>query len=163
MIGLGTIINVAGVIVGGLVGMLFGKLITPRFQDTLMKANGLCVLFLGIAGVLEKMFTIQDGQISSTGTMMMIISLAVGSLIGEWINLEYRMQQFGQWLKIKTGNAKDRSFVDGFVTASLTVCIGAMAIVGALQDGLTGNYSTLLTKAILDLIIVCVMTASLGK
>lgn len=163
MIGLGTIINVAGVIVGGLVGMLFGKLITPRFQDTLMKANGLCVLFLGIAGVLEKMFTIQDGQISSTGTMMMIISLSVGSLIGEWINLEYRMQQFGQWLKIKTGNAKDRSFVDGFVTASLTVCIGAMAIVGALQDGLTGNYSTLLTKAILDLIIVCVMTASLGK
>ncbi|MCI5700606.1 MAG: DUF554 domain-containing protein [Lachnospiraceae bacterium] len=163
MIGLGTIINVAGVIVGGLVGMLFGKLITPRFQDTLMKANGLCVLFLGIAGVLEKMFTIQDGQISSTGTMMMISSLAVGSLIGEWINLEYRMQQFGQWLKIKTGNAKDRSFVDGFVTASLTVCIGAMAIVGALQDGLTGNYSTLLTKAILDLIIVCVMTASLGK
>ena len=163
MIGLGTIINVAGVIVGGLVGMLFGKLITPRFQDTLMKVNGLCVLFLGIAGVLEKMFTIQDGQISSTGTMMMIISLAVGSLIGEWINLEYRMQQFGQWLKIKTGNAKDRSFVDGFVTASLTVCIGAMAIVGALQDGLTGNYSTLLTKAILDLIIVCVMTASLGK
>lgn len=163
MIGLGTIINVAGVIVGGLVGMLFGKLITPRFQDTLMKANGLCVLFLGIAGVLEKMFTIQDGQISSTGTMMMIISLSMGSLIGEWINLEYRMQQFGQWLKIKTGNAKDRSFVDGFVTASLTVCIGAMAIVGALQDGLTGNYSTLLTKAILDLIIVCVMTASLGK
>ena len=163
MIGLGTIINVAGVIVGGLVGMLFGKLITPRFQDTLMKVNGLCVLFLGIAGVLEKMFTIQDGQISSTGTMMMIISLSMGSLIGEWINLEYRMQQFGQWLKIKTGNAKDRSFVDGFVTASLTVCIGAMAIVGALQDGLTGNYSTLLTKAILDLIIVCVMTASLGK
>ena len=143
--------------------MLFGKLITPRFQDTLMKVNGLCVLFLGIAGVLEKMFTIQDGQISSTGTMMMIISLSMGSLIGEWINLEYRMQQFGQWLKIKTGNAKDRSFVDGFVTASLTVCIGAMAIVGALQDGLTGNYSTLLTKAILDLIIVCVMTASLGK
>ena len=74
-----------------------------------------------------------------------------------------RMEQFGKWLKLKTGNAKDRLFVDGFVTASLTVCIGAMAIVGSIQDGLTGNYSTLLTKAILDLIIICVMTASMGK
>lgn len=163
MIGLGTIINVAGIIAGGLIGILCGKLITPQLQDTLMKANGVCVLFLGIAGTLEEMFTIQNGRLGSTGTMMMIISLSIGVLIGEWINLNHRMEQFGEWLKIKTGNAKDRLFVDGFVTASLTVCIGAMAIVGALQDGLTGNYSTLLTKALLDLIIICVMTASMGK
>lgn len=163
MIGLGTIINVIGILIGGLMGMLFGKLITPRIQDTLMKANGVCVLFLGISGTLKEMFFVENGQLTSSGTMMMIISLAAGALIGEWINLDYRMEQFGQWLKIKTGNAKDRLFVDGFVTASLTVCIGAMAIVGALQDGLTGNCSILLTKAILDLIIICVMTASLGK
>jgi len=163
MIGLGTIINVAGIILGGLIGLLCGKLITPRIQDTLMKANGVCVLFLGISGTLEKMFTLQDGQLTSNGTMMMILSLSIGALIGEWIDLDRRTEQFGQWLKMKTGNAKDRLFVDGFVTASLTVCIGAMAIVGALQDGLTGNYSTLLTKAILDLIIICVMTASMGK
>ena len=91
------------------------------------------------------------------------VKVTIGSLLGEWINLDMRMEQFGQWLKQKTGNAKDRLFVDGFVTASLTVCIGAMAIVGSIQDGLTGNYSTLLTKAILDLIIICVMTASMGK
>ena len=163
MIGLGTILNVAGIILGGLMGMVCGKLITPRIQDTLLKANGACVLFLGVAGTLEQMITVQNGRLVSGGTMMMILSLSIGSLIGEWINLDHRMEQFGQWLKQKTGNAKDRLFVDGFVTASLTVCIGAMAIVGALQDGLSGNYSTLLTKGILDLIIICVMTASMGK
>ena len=163
MIGLGTLINVGGIIAGGLIGIICGKLITPRIQDTLMKANGVCVLFLGIAGTLEQMIHVQDGRLLSTGTMMMILSMSIGALIGELINLDSRMEQFGEWLKQKTGNAKDRLFVDGFVTASLTVSIGAMAIVGALQDGLTGNFSTLLTKAILDLIIICVMTASMGK
>ena len=163
MIGLGTLINVAGIILGGFIGLFCGKLITPQIQDTLLKANGICVLFLGLAGTLEQMITIQDGRLHSTGTMMMIISLSIGALLGEWINLDWRMEHFGQWLKQKTGNAKDHLFVDGFVTASLTVCIGAMAIVGSIQDGLTGNYTTLLTKAILDFIIICVMTASMGK
>ena len=163
MIGLGTLINIAGIILGGLVGMVCGKLITPGIQKTLLKANGVCVLFLGIAGTLEQMITVQDGRLHSSGAMMMVLSIAIGSLIGQWIDLDRRMEQFGQWLKEKTGNAKDRLFVDGFVTASLTVCIGAMAIVGAIQDGISGNYSTLLTKAILDFIIICVMTASLGK
>ena len=93
----------------------------------------------------------------------MVLSIAIGSLIGEWIDLDRRMEQFGQWLKKTTGNAKERLFADAFVTASLTVCIGAMAIVGSIQDGLSGDYTTLLTKGILDLIIICVMTASLGK
>lgn len=163
MIGIGTLINVGGIILGGLCGLFFGSLIKPGIQDTLMKANGLCVLFLGISGTLEQMISVSDGRLNSSGTMMMILSLSIGSLLGEWINLDQKMEEFGQWLKQKTGNAKDRLFVDGFVTASLTVSIGAMAIVGALQDGLTGNYSTLLTKAVLDLIIICVMTASMGK
>ena len=163
MTGLGTIINVAGIVLGGIIGMLCGKLITPRIQNTLLKAIGVCVVFLGIAGTLQEMFTIQDGRLSGGGTMMMILSLAIGALIGELINLDRRMEQFGSWLKEKTGNGKDRMFVDGFVTASLTVCIGAMAVVGSIQDGLSKDYSTLLTKGILDLIIICAMTASLGK
>ncbi|MBR5578103.1 MAG: DUF554 domain-containing protein, partial [Lachnospiraceae bacterium] len=163
MIGLGTLINVAGILIGGLMGMICGRFIPERLQDTLMKANGVCVLFLGIAGTLQEMILIDNGKITTQGTLMMIISLSLGSILGEWINLEQRMEEFGSWLKIKTKNTKDSKFIDGFVTASLTVCIGAMAIVGALQDGLTGDYSTLLTKAILDLIIICVMTASLGK
>ena len=151
------------IILGGIIGLLGGKLITPRIQNTLLKAIGICVVFLGISGTLQELFTIQNGRLSGGGTMMMIVSLSVGALIGEWINLDQRMEQFGKWLKEKTGNSKDRMFVDGFVTASLTVCIGAMAVVGSIQDGLSKDYSTLLTKGILDLIIICAMTASLGK
>ena len=163
MIGLGTIINTAAIILGGVAGGLFGKRLTERYQDTLMKACGLCVIFLGIAGALEKMFTVQEGVVVSGGTMMMIASFAIGSLVGEWINIEYHMNRFGEWLKIKTGNSKDKIFVDAFVTASLTVCVGAMAIVGSIQDGILGDYHTLIMKAILDFVIICVMTASMGK
>ena len=163
MIGLGTIINTAAIILGGIAGGLFGKRLTERYQDTLMKACGLCVIFLGIAGALEKMFTVQNGSIVSGGTMMMIASFAIGSLVGEWINIEHHMNRFGEWLKVKSGNSKDKIFVDAFVTASLTVCVGAMATVGSIQDGILGDYNTLLMKAILDFVIICVMTASMGK
>ena len=163
MIGLGTIINTAAIIIGGLAGSVFGKRMTERYQEILMKAMGLCVIFLGIAGALEKMFTVQNGKLSSGGTMMMIASFAIGSLTGEWLNIAHHMNRFGEWLKKKTGNSKDKVFVDAFVTASLTVCIGAMAVVGSIQDGILGDYSTLLMKAILDFVIICVMTASMGK
>lgn len=163
MAGLGTVLNVAGILAGGLGGLVFGKKMEKRYQDTLMSANGLCVLFLGIAGCLEEMYTIVQNRLSSGGTMMMIASFALGGLIGEWLNLELRMEEFGTWLKEKTGNQKDARFVDGFVTASLTVCIGAMAVVGSIQDGISGDYSTLAAKAMLDLVIILVMTASMGK
>ena len=163
MIGLGTIINTAAIILGGLMGGVFGKRLTERYQDTLMKACGLCVIFLGIAGTLEKMFSVQGEKIVSGGTMMMIASFAIGALVGEWLNIEHHMNRFGEWLKVKSGNGKDKIFVDAFVTASLTVCVGAMAIVGSIQDGILGDYNTLLMKAILDFVIICVMTASMGK
>ena len=163
MIGLGTLINVAGVLIGGLGGMLFGKKLHGRYQQNLMTAIGLCVLFLGIGGSMEEMLTLTDGGLASQGTMMLIASLAFGALLGEWINLEYHMEQFGDWLKRKTKSTGDVHFVNGFVTTSLTICIGAMAVVGSIQDGVAGDYSILTTKAILDLVIVMVMTASLGK
>lgn len=163
MAGLGTIINMAGILGGGLGGLLFGSRLGKRYQDTLMSANGICVLFLGISGCLQEMFTIVQGEITSGKTMMMIGSFAIGGLLGEWINIETRMEQFGSWLKIKTKNDQDTGFVDGFVTASLTVCIGAMAVVGAIQDGISGDSSILAAKAVLDLIIIFVMTAAMGK
>lgn len=163
MTGLGTIINVAAIIAGGLIGVLFSKAISLRYQDTLMQANGICVLFVGISGAIQEMMTVTSDGLTSGGTMMIVVSFAVGSLLGEWINLEHRIVQFGNWLKVKTGNSREKMFVDGFVTASLTVCIGAMAVVGAIQDGISGDYSTLVLKAVLDMIIICVMTASMGK
>lgn len=95
--------------------------------------------------------------------MLLVACLALGALIGEIVDVESRFENFGQWLKIKTGNSKDPTFVNAFVTASLTVCIGAMAIVGVIQDGILGDYSVLASKSVLDLIIILVMTCSLGK
>ena len=163
MIGLGTLINVAGILAGGLGGLLFGKRLTQRFQDTLMSANGICVLFIGISGCLSEMYKITASGLEAGGTMMMIVCFALGALFGELLNLESRFEQFGEWLKRKTGSEGDTGFVGGFVTASLTVCIGAMAVVGSIQDGTLGDYSTLSAKAVLDLIIIMIMTASFGK
>lgn len=163
MVGLGTIINVGGIVVGGVAGIFAGKLMNDRLQDSLLKACGVSVLFIAIAGVMEKMLSYDGKSIISGRSMLVVACIILGALVGELINIEKGFEKFGEWLKIKTGNAKDSKFVDGFVTASLTVCIGAMAIVGSIQDGILGDYSTLLTKAILDLIIIMVMTCSLGK
>ena len=131
-------------------------------QDTLSKCCGVSTLMIGIAGTLEKMLTLEKGAISSGGSMLLVLCLTVGGVIGELLKLEGAFECFGRWLKEKTGNAKDKGFVNAFVTASLTVCIGAMAIVGSIQDGLTGDYSVLATKAVLDFIIIMVMSCSLG-
>ena len=163
MPGTGTLINVAAIIIGGVLGMLFGRKLSERLQDTLCKSCGICVLFIGIAGALEGMLTVSENSVTSGGTMLIIACLALGALIGEAVNIEDRFEAFGEWLKMKSGNAKDKKFVEGFVTASLTVCIGAMAIVGAIQDGILGDYSVLVTKAILDLIIIMVMSCTWGK
>ncbi len=150
--------------IGGFAGLLFGKLIKPRMQETMTCACGVCVIFLGIAGAMEKMLTAhENGTLASGGTMMIIASLVLGALVGELINIEAGMERFGGWLKKITRSEGDGGFVDGFVTASLTVCIGAMAVVGAIQDGILGDYSTLAAKAVLDLIIVMIMTAAKGK
>lgn len=163
MVGLGTIINSAAIIVGGVFGHLFGKILNERIQDSLQKASGICVLFIGIAGAMEGMLKLSGSSLSAGRSIFIVASLALGALVGEILNIEHGFERFGEWLKVKTGNAKDKSFVEGFVTASLTVCIGAMAVVGSIKDGISGDYSILVTKAILDLIIITVMTCSLGK
>lgn len=126
-------------------------------------ACGISVLFIGIAGAMEGMMKIKGGALESGQTVLVVLCLTLGVLVGEIIDIEKWFERFGEWLKIKTGNAKDKNFVNAFLTASLTVCIGAMAIVGAIQDGLEGDWTILATKAILDLIIIMVMTCSLGK
>lgn len=163
MFGLGTIINMLAILAGGLIGRLVGKAIPKRVQDMLYMVCGIATLFIGIGGCLQHMLTVENGVLNTQGTMMMLLSLTIGALIGEWIDLEKRLEQFGEWLKRKTGNSGDATFIDGFVTASLTVCIGAMAIVGAIQDGMEGDISVLAAKSVLDLVIVCVMAASMGK
>ena len=163
VMGLGTIINVAGIVAGGVLGHFFGRFLTQRFQDTLNRACGVSVLFIGLGGALEGMLRVGEDGLTSGRSMLIVMCMTLGALLGELLNLEDRFERFGAWLKRKTGNAGEQRFVEGFVTASLTVSIGAMAVVGSIEDGLFGDVSILATKAVLDLIIVLVMTCSLGK
>lgn len=167
MVGLGTLINVACIAAGGLAGLLCRGAITQRLQQALLRSCGVAVMFVGIAGTLEKMLTASlaaDGTIAlASGGTMMVVCLAVGTVLGEALDLDARFEDLGVWLREKTGSSGDARFVDGFVTASLTVSIGAMAIVGSIQDGLAGDYSTLMLKGALDAIIVCAMAASMGR
>ena len=163
MVGLGTVINTLAILLGGLCGGLFGRFLSDSAQDTLTKCCGVSTLFIAVSGAREEMLRVEGGVIVSSGAMLIVISLAVGAVIGEAMRIEDAFENFGEWLKQKTGNARDKGFVNAFVTASLTVCIGAMAIVGSIQDGIMGDYSILATKAVLDLIIIMVMSCSLGR
>ena len=115
-------------------------------QDSLMKVLGLSVMFVGLSGALSKMLIIEDGRLSSYGTLMMIISLSLGTLTGELINIA----------------KNDGGFTDAFVSSSLVVCVGAMAVVGSLQDRLTGDHATLFAKSLLDFLVINVMASSMG-
>jgi hypothetical protein len=162
MIGLGTIVNAIAIVIGGAIGLVIKDGLKQRFQDTLMQALGLATIFIGASGAMQGMLSVNDGTIETKGTMLLIFSLVIGALIGEFLNIEERLEKLGEWLKKKVKIKKDDRFVEGFVTASLVVCVGAMAIVGSLQDGLTGDHSTLFAKAILDFMIIMVFASTLG-
>ena len=163
MRGLGTVINVALLIFGGLCGLLFGKKLNERIKDTLLSVNAVAIMMLAVGGVMQNMLSLSDGKLSTSGTVMMIVSLTLGGLIGEIININALVDKFGEWLRIKSHSTGDDSFVSAFVSASCTVCIGAMAVIGSINDGVSGDCSVLIAKAILDAVIICVMTASQGK
>ena len=150
--GLGTLINVAGIVFGGIIGLFGGKFLTENIRRTLQDACALTVIFLGA-----------DGALKNFDAMLFIASLIGGGLVGAIINIDGKFEQFGIWLRKRSGNDGDTKFVDGFVTASLTVCIGAMAVIGAINDRLLHDPTILIAKSALDAIIILVMTASLGK
>jgi len=108
------------------------------------------------------MLVVDNGSISTRGTMLLIFSLVIGSFLGEWINIEAKMEIIGEKLKKAAKVKSDNRFVDGFVTTSLIICVGAMAIVGAMEDGLTGDCSMLVAKSLLDFIIVAILAATYG-
>lgn len=163
MVGLGTIINAACVLAGGALGLLFGKALKQRYQDIMIHACGLSTIFIGASGTLQHMFVISDGALSTTGSMLLVISLCAGGLIGELLNIEGNIERFGEWLRVKSRSEQDPLFIDGFTSASFTICIGAMAIIGPMNDALYHDYTLLITKGILDAIIVMALASSLGK
>lgn len=162
MIGLGTIINTAAVIAGGLLGLLLKKGIAKRFEKILMQALGLATIFIGAGGVLQYMLVIKEGGLSTQGTMLLIFSLVIGCVIGQLLDIEAKMEALGTKLKSAVGRKNDSLFVEGFVTTSLIICVGAMAIVGAMQDGLSGDSSMLIAKALLDFALVAILASTYG-
>ncbi len=162
MTGLGTIVNAGVVIVGGVAGTLLRSGIPEKYKKIVMQGIGLSVLFIGISGTIKEMITIVNGnKLDRQFVMLMIFSLVIGGLIGEVLKIEKRLENVGLWFQRKIPS-KGGSFSDGFVTASLVYCVGAMAIVGALEDGLSGNPSTLFAKSILDGVSAVIFAATLG-
>ena len=164
MTGIGSLVNAGAIIAGGLVGLAVGSFISKRVQATLVSGMAVGTLFIGAGSTFSKMLVSgEGGSLESRGALMLVISLAVGAVAGELLDIDGKMERFGEWLKRVSHNERDGSFLDAFVTASLTFCIGAMAILGALEDGLKGDPSLLYLKSVMDGIFTIALTASLGK
>ena len=162
--GLGTVINALAIIAGGFVGLAGGRYIKERYQDIVLKATAIAIMFVGASGAFSKLLVVgEDGTLRTTGTINIVISLALGALIGEVIDIDGFFERLGAWLRHKSGSDGDSRFIDGFVTASLTCGIGAMGIMGSIQDGIYGDYSILAAKATIDFVLLIVMTSSMGK
>ena len=149
----GTIVNVIAVILGSLIGLFLKKGIPLRFSDSIMKAVALCVIYIGI-----------DGCMQGEKTLVTIISMAVGALLGELLKLDDRINSLGSKIEKKVSKNKENesTIAKGFVTASLLFCVGAMAIVGSLESGINGNHEILFSKSLLDFISSIIFSASMG-
>lgn len=162
MTGMGTLVNTGAVIAGGIAGTLLRSGIPEKYKKTVMQAIGLSVMFIGISGTIKEMLVIAAGnKLDRQFIMLMIFSLVLGGLTGEFLKIEKRLENIGVWFQSKIP-ARGGAFAEGFVTASLVYCVGAMAIVGSLEDGLSGNPSTLYAKAILDGVSAVVFAATMG-
>ena len=147
---MGTIINAIAIIVGGALGLLFRKGFPERIAQTTLQVLGLFTLVVGLGMAIQ-------GQ----ELIMVLISLALGAALGEWLDIEDRLERFGHWLEERL-NLREGSPAKGFIYASLLYCVGSMAIVGSITDGLKGDSSILVTKAIMDGIISIPFAASMG-
>lgn len=161
-IGIGTLANTLAIIAGGLIGLLLKKGINKNLQNIISQALGLCVIFIGGAGVFSGMLFVENNSIKSHGALILIASLVIGSIIGEIINIELRLEKLGLFLKQKVNAKENDLFIEGFVDSVLITCVGAMAVVGAFNDGLLNDPTTLFIKSILDFIILIILTSTMG-
>lgn len=149
---LGTIVNAIAILLGGIVGLLFGKALPEKIKRTVIQGIGLSVLLIGGSMALQ-----------TKNPLVIIASLVLGGIIGEWIDIEQWLQRFGHWLERKfSKNGQGGGFTKAFVTASLIYCVGAMAIMGPLESGLSGNHNILYAKSMLDGVSAIVFASSMG-
>ena len=150
---IGTLINCAAIIAGSLVGLLLRRGMKDSISKAVMQGVGMSVILIGVTGAIE-----------TQNTLLVILSMVVGGVLGAWIDIDSRMNRLGAWAqrKLTKGDDANNTFAKGFVTASLVYCVGAMAVVGALDSGIRGDHSTLIAKAALDGITAIIFTSSLG-
>lgn len=149
---LGTIVNVAAILFGGIIGLLFGKALPDKMKNTIIQGIGLAVILIGLSMAMK-----------TNEALVVIASLVLGGIIGELIDIEYQLEKCGNWMARKSSKGDGGSnFTKGFVSASLMYCVGAMAIMGALESGLKGQHDILFAKSMLDGISSIVLASSMG-
>lgn len=156
---MGTLVNGIAVTLGGLIGLLIRKGLPRRVEQTAMKLLGLAVFIIGVEGVITSMITVQKGKLSADGSLMLIASLVLGGAAGELWDVDGGLNRCGKRIEARFGK---EGFAKGFINASLIFCVGAMAIVGALNDGLSGNPEILFIKSALDFICAIILGSTLG-
>ncbi|HHU03653.1 MAG TPA: DUF554 domain-containing protein [Fastidiosipila sp.] len=160
---MGTLVNTLAVLLGGGLGLLLKHGIKERFKEILMQALGVSTMFIGISGALRGILVVNDDLLDSRNTLLMILCLVLGAVLGELLNIDRWMQGLGERLRRKVrARDEDSYFVEGFVTTTIIICTGAMAIVGSFQDALMGDPSMLYAKSALDGVIAAVLASSLG-
>ncbi|WP_312642995.1 DUF554 domain-containing protein [Hydrogenoanaerobacterium sp.] len=157
---IGTIVNTAAIALGGLIGLLIKRGVPKHVEEAVMSSLGIGILIVALNGVIGSMFTAQPtGKLSDSGGLLLIISLAVGTLIGELLRIDDRLNHVGRMIETKL---KIDGFAKGFISASLIFCVGAMSIIGPLNDGLRGDASVLFIKSALDGTTALILASTLG-
>jgi hypothetical protein len=163
MTGIGTIVNTLAVVAGGGVGLLLRSGIRDRFKEILMQALGVSTIFIGVSGALRGIFIVDGSLLDTRNTLLMILCLVLGALLGEWINIDLLMQRLGNFLRKKVKvRDEENSFAEGFVATTIIICTGAMAIVGSFQDALLGDPAMLYAKSALDGVIAAILASTYG-
>lgn len=161
---MGALVNFGTIIVGGLLGILLKRKIKQELTDLLITSMSICLIFVAIIGIIPRMITITSGEdggflIESHGTLCLIISLFLGTLIGHFLKINDNLDKFGVWVQNKF---KLNGFSEGFVSSTLFFCVGAMAILGAIQEGVYHKYDILICKSVIDFTVAIALSASLG-
>lgn len=157
---IGTIVNALAVLAGGTLGLLLKKGVKESLMNSILKVEGIAVFIIGMNGVLTTIISVGDGGLSSDGGMFLLMSLVIGTFVGEVLRLDDRINNFGLSIEKRL---KSDGFAKGFVSASLIFCIGSMGIMGAINDGLSGDSSLLLVKSVLDGVTSVVLASTMGS
>ena len=157
---MGTIINALAIIIATLIGVVLKKGLPDKIQKSVMMALGLGLITLSLGWFLKDFLVIGiDGSISTHQELLVILSLVIGALFGEWIDIDLRLNRWAENIEIKY---KLPPLAKGFISATLIFCVGAMAIVGSIKDGISGDYSTLVIKSLLDFVTAMILASVLG-